>query len=212
MRRGRPRGHDPQASPTTELTLAITFSCKCGASIQVPDVLAGYSGRCPGCEAVLEAPGTRAEARPSGVAAGIEDVRLTTVSRQPGVVGLATKARRLMEFACRGEGCGQLLRLNVADGGKRGRCVHCGHTFVTPRSPSTSPGAAAAAPPQPAPPLTALPQPTPSNPLSARDAIRVVRVDCSCGRGVSAPLGRLTEGKARCPSCDRLLSCDEGHP
>ena len=47
------------------MTLAIHFACKCGTAITVPDVLAGYTGRCPGCEAILEAPPGAAPAAPA---------------------------------------------------------------------------------------------------------------------------------------------------
>lgn len=189
--------------------LALTFSCACGASITVPDVLAGHEGRCPACEAALRAPGVaRAPAAPveQGAPPGADGVRVVTAAPR-GVLAPATKSRLIIEFPC--PGCREVLRVAMAHAGKAGRCSLCSATFDVP-SPAESSSAEApalpAAPPQaPAPAPAAAPAPAP--PRSAREAFKVVRVDCACGhRQVATPLARLEQGLARCPTCDRVLS------
>lgn len=199
--------------------MALTFSCTCGASITVPDVLAGHEGRCPSCESALRAPGVaRAQAAPaaleasSGAAAGPDGVRVVTAAPR-GVLAPATKSRLIIEFPC--PGCREVLRVAMAHAGKPGRCSLCGATFDVPKPAETSSSEAPALPPAPAPTPALTPAPTSPSPASptpaplrrARDAFKVVRVDCACGhRQVATPLARLEQGLARCPTCDRVLS------
>ncbi len=189
--------------------MALTFSCTCGASITVPDVLAGHEGRCPSCDQRLRAPTLRREpapappARASASEAGADvlpdGVRVVTAVPR-GVLAPATKARLILEFPC--PGCGEVLRVGVTNAGRAGRCTLCGSVFdvPTPRAP-TEGGAAPGAPETPSAPAA------PSAPArSARDAFKVVRVTCGCGRQVATPLARLEQGQARCPTCDRPLA------
>jgi hypothetical protein len=182
--------------------VAITFSCACGATITVPDILAGHRGRCPGCEASLQAPGSAVLVEEgSGPARepASATVRMVTVA-PGGPLAKLTKSRLMLQFPC--GGCQVMLLADPEHAGKRARCLHCKHVFVTPRTP----GEAGAAP-TPAGPAESAPPP-PAPPLTGREAFRVVRLACRCGRQVSVPLARLREGTARCPSCDELLPRD----
>jgi hypothetical protein len=169
--------------------VALTFSCGCGASITVPDVLAGHEGRCPGCDATLRAPGPAVTAPASATATPgatqTDPAGVRVVEGTPrGALAPATKTRLILEFPC--PGCREVLRVAMAHAGKQGRCSLCGATFAVP-----------AAPAEPAPPAPSAPPP--------RAAFKVVRVDCACGRQVPTPLARLEQGLARCPTCDRPL-------
>lgn len=182
--------------------MALTFSCGCGASITVPDVLAGHEGRCPGCDATLRAPGvarapTPAAPGPEAPPAG--GVRVVTAAPR-GVLAPATKSRLIIEFPC--PGCAEVLRVATAHAGKPGRCTLCAATFDVPAPPAPPPPATPTQPAAPPPPTPPTP-PTAARP--ARDAFKVVRVACACGRQVAAPLARLEQGLARCPTCDRPL-------
>jgi hypothetical protein len=84
--------------------------------------------------------------------------------------------------------------------GKGGRCSLCGATFEIPTPKADAPAPAPEPEPEPEPPP---PAPAPPSP---RDAFKIVRVDCACGREVPTPLSRLEQGLARCPSCDRPLT------
>lgn len=198
--------------------MALTFSCTCGASITVPDVLAGHEGRCPSCDQRLRAPALRREpdalpsapapapAPPSGSGTDAPPDGVRVVTAVPrGVLAPATKARLILEFPC--PGCGEVLRVGVTNAGRAGRCTLCGTTFdvPTPREPTEAP-----TPPAPDTPSTRRTPSTPSAPSaparSARDAFKVVRVTCGCGRQVATPLARLEQGQARCPTCDRPLA------
>lgn len=174
--------------------MALTFSCSCGASITVPDVLAGHEGRCPACDATLRAPPLErpAPSPPTSSAppAPVDEVRVVTATPR-GVLAPATKARLILEFPC--PGCREVLRVGVSNAGRNGRCTLCGTTFDVP----TPPAAVEEAPTEP-------PATPPLRP--ARDAFKVVRVTCACGRQVATPQARLEQGQARCPTCDRLLA------
>ncbi|MCO5167611.1 MAG: hypothetical protein M9894_14785 [Planctomycetes bacterium] len=173
--------------------MALTFSCGCGASITVPDVLAGHEGRCPGCDGALRAPGVvRAPAPPPARATLPGGVRVVTAAPR-GVLAPATRSRLILEFPC--PGCAEVLRVATAHAGKPARCTLCAATFVVPEPPGAAPPS-----PPPAPPAPPTPAPRPG-----RDAFRVVRVACACGRQVAAPLARLEQGLARCPTCDQVL-------
>lgn len=215
--------------------LALTFTCPCGASITVPDILAGHEGRCPGCDAALRAPtparvggqGHQAAAadapaaeapaadapptapREATPAPAIEGVRVVTATPR-GVLAPATKARLILEFPC--PGCREVLRVATTHAGRAGRCTLCGATFDVPAPPDAAAppatGAASTSSSPPEPTVSSPPAPVPggeSRARAARDAFRVVRVACACGRQVATPLARLEQGLARCPSCDRAL-------
>ena len=36
--------------------MSLSFNCRCGASLNVPDLLAGQRGRCPGCGGTVKIP------------------------------------------------------------------------------------------------------------------------------------------------------------
>lgn len=172
--------------------MALTFSCRCGASITVPDVLAGHEGRCPACDLTLRAPARQRPANRADAAAATTPapaaVRVVTATPR-GVLAPATKARLILEFPC--PGCGEVLRVGLANAGRSGRCTLCSTTFDVPTPP-----------PEP----TATDTPPAVGTRPTRDAFKVVRVTCACGREVATPLARLEQGLARCPTCDRLLA------
>jgi hypothetical protein len=92
-----------------------------------------------------------------------------------------------IRFSC---SCGASFTVPDDLAGRAGLCPSCEAPLVAPGSLPEAPVAS-----------TARDQPA--------DPFKVVRVDCACGRLVSAPLQHLQEGKARCPSCDRVLVLEE---
>jgi len=74
--------------------------------------------------------------------------------------------------------CGALITAPDHLAGWRGRCPSCEASLQAPAPP----------------PVEDIPR------------FRLVRVDCGCGRRVTAPLRRLRAGLARCPRCDRALA------
>jgi hypothetical protein len=87
-------------------------------------------------------------------------------------------AEGVISFDCR---CGAKISVPDHLGGQRGACPGCRRKLKAP---------------EPAAP--ALPEDAPR--------FRVIRVPCACGREVAAPLARVRDGLARCPSCERRLA------
>ncbi|MGE0707321.1 MAG: hypothetical protein AB7N76_04775 [Planctomycetota bacterium] len=157
----------------------LAFDCGgCGAPLRINVALAGKPGRCAQCGHLLTIPHAPGEAPAARGAAPAQ------AEPEPAPPPPEPSARPEPPLAARPAAPGPAAPGPAATS--------------TPPLASLGPGSARLG--------ARVGVSSPDAPTSARDAFRVVPVQCECGRRVKAPLERVRAGQARCPSCDRALT------
>lgn len=211
----------------------IAFSCDCGTTIKVPVEMKGKKGKCPKCGKALVVPGDGAAPAPAAEAkaaaapspAPAKKTAETfavashdlTESHDMAVSGEITESQvdepsplaapkpsgsaaasptgsrktPVMRFKC--PHCKRTLTVPLKLAGETGKCGGCQQRFTAPVPEQVKAMRAKLAA---------------QKPESLRDAFSVVKVRCHCGMTSAIPRGRVAEGKAKCPACDRLLKVE----
>jgi hypothetical protein len=187
--------------------MTIAFSCSCGATMRVPEGMAGKKGKCPSCGKPLIAP-TSSETF-SLASSDLTDARDVAISgdttdngadgdgapvAKPAPERAKTEPGRksaVMRFKC--PHCERTLTVPLQLAGQTGKCGGCRERFTAPVPEVVRQLRAKAA--------------RQSEP-SLRDAFSILKVKCSCGVTSAFPRSRVATGDARCPACDRSLAFD----